>query len=56
MIYISSKEGDKKPYYQCLEYLKIKIEEQKDPVVLHTDQGSVSIPQKHLVKLIKIIK
>jgi transposase InsO family protein len=39
--HISTKEGDKRPYYQCLEDLKTKIKEQKDPVVLHTDQGSV---------------
>lgn len=39
--HISMREGDKVPYYQCLEDLKEKVKEQKDPVVLHTDQGSV---------------
>ncbi len=39
--HISTREGDKNPYYQCLEDLKRKIKEQKDPVVLHTDQGSI---------------
>lgn len=39
--HLSTIEGDKRPYYQCLEDLKEKIKEQKDPVVLHTDQGSV---------------
>ncbi|WP_165585949.1 DDE-type integrase/transposase/recombinase [Ruminiclostridium cellobioparum] len=33
--------GDKVPYYQCLEDLKEKVKEQKEPIVLHTDQGSV---------------
>lgn len=39
--HISTREGDKIPYYQCLEDLKEKVKEQKEPVVLHTDQGSV---------------
>ncbi|PJI10254.1 MULTISPECIES: DDE-type integrase/transposase/recombinase [Clostridium] len=39
--HISKIEGDKTPYYQCLEDLKLKVKKQKDPVILHTDQGSV---------------
>lgn len=39
--HISTREGDKNPYYQCLEDLKEKVKGEKDPVVLHTDQGSV---------------
>ncbi len=39
--HISSKLGDRTPYYRCLEDLKTKIKEQTAPVVLHTDQGTV---------------
>ena len=39
--HISSKQGDRRPYFACLEDLKEKIEEQKAPVVLHTDQGAI---------------
>ena len=39
--HISGIPGDKRPYYRCLEDLKEKIEEQTEPIVLHTDQGSV---------------
>ena len=39
--HISFKQADSKPYYQCLEDLIEKTKEQKDPVILHTDQGSV---------------
>lgn len=37
----SSRPADRRPYFACLEDLKEKIKEQKEPVVLHTDQGSV---------------
>ena len=36
--------GSNKPYYKCLEQLNQlagKKEEQKPPVILHTDQGAV---------------
>lgn len=39
--HISSRQGDRRPYFKCLEDLKQKVKEQKDPIVLHTDQGSV---------------
>lgn len=39
--HLSTREGDRTPYYQCLEDLKEKVKEQIEPVVLHTDQGSV---------------
>lgn len=39
--HISSTTGDRRPYFACLEDLKKKIEEQKAPIVLHTDQGTV---------------
>ena len=39
--HISSKPGDRRPYFECLEDLKKKIEEKKAPIVLHTDQGAV---------------
>ena len=41
---LSSRPGDNKPYYKCLEALKRildKNKEQTAPVVLHTDQGAV---------------
>ena len=41
---LSSRCGDTKPYYDCLDVLKRKIgkkKEQTAPVVLHTDQGAV---------------
>ena len=39
--HISSRPGDRRPYFQCLEDLKKKIEEQITPIILHTDQGAV---------------
>ena len=39
--HLSTCEGDRTLYYQCLEDLKEKVNEQIEPVVLHTDQGSV---------------
>ena len=39
--HISSRPGDRRPYFACLEDLKKKIEEQTTPTVLHTDQGTV---------------
>ncbi len=39
--HISFRQGDARPYYMCLEELIEKTKEQKDPVILHTDQGSV---------------
>lgn len=39
--HISSRPGDRRPYFRCLEDLKKKIEEQTTPTVLHTDQGAV---------------
>lgn len=38
---LTDKTGSPKPYYNCLEGLLTKIKEQTDPLVLHTDQGSV---------------
>ena len=38
---LSEKEGDAKPYFDCLEQLKQKIKEKAEPIILHTDQGSV---------------
>lgn len=39
--HLSTNESDRRPYFSCLEDLKKKLKEQTDPVVLHTDQGSV---------------
>ena len=39
--HISDIPGDRQPYFKCLTDLKAKIKEQKEPVTLHTDQGSV---------------
>lgn len=39
--HISGKSGDRRPYFRCLDDLKQRIKEQKTPLVLHTDQGSV---------------
>ena len=39
--HISSVSGDRRPYFSCLHDLKKKIEEQTEPTILHTDQGSV---------------
>ena len=39
--HIGKRAGDIKPYYDCLEDLIEMTKEQKDPVTLHTDQGSV---------------
>lgn len=33
--------GDRRPYFNCLNDLIEKAKEQKEPVILHTDQGSV---------------
>lgn len=41
---VSSKAGDSRPYYRCLDKLKELVQqkkEQKDPTILHTDQGAV---------------
>ena len=41
---VSSKQGDTKPYYDCLNELKklaIKRKEQTSPITFHTDQGAV---------------
>lgn len=38
---LSRKKGDPKPYYDCLNTFIQKIEEKKEPVILHTDQGSI---------------
>lgn len=39
--HLTSRPGDRRPYFSCLTDLKKKIEEQTTPLVLHTDQGSV---------------
>lgn len=39
--HLTNKYGDRRPYFSCLNDLKIKIEEQTYPIVLHTDQGTV---------------
>lgn len=39
--HFSARQGDRKPYFDCLNDLMKRIEEQKTPTVLHTDQGSV---------------
>lgn len=39
--HISRFVGDRKPYFDCLADLKSKIKKQTEPVILHTDQGSV---------------
>ena len=39
--HLSSRPGDRRPYFACLEDLKKKMEEKKAPTVLHTDQGTV---------------
>lgn len=39
--HISQHRGDIRPYYACLEDLIQKTKEQTDPVILHTDQGTV---------------
>ena len=39
--HISNRQGDRRPYFNCLNDLIEKIKEQKAPVTLHTDQGSV---------------
>lgn len=38
---LSSKEGSTKPYFDCLNTLIQKAKKQTEPVILHTDQGSV---------------
>ena len=39
--HLTTKAGDRRPYFNCLQDLIEKIKEQADPVVLHTDQGTV---------------
>lgn len=39
--HLARRTGDTRPYFQCLEDLKQKTDEQTYPVTLHTDQGSV---------------
>jgi len=39
--HLSEKQGDRKPYFHCLNDLIKKIKEQKTPTVLHTDQGTI---------------
>lgn len=39
--YISDIPGDRRPYFKCLADLCKKTKEQKEPVILHTDQGSI---------------
>lgn len=39
--HLSERQGDRKPYFDCLNDLKQKIKEQKTPTVLHTDQGTI---------------
>ena len=39
--HLSSRHGDPKPYYSCLNDLIEKVKEQTKPVTLHTDQGSI---------------
>ena len=39
--HLSSRPGDRRTYFSCLNDLLKKIEEQTTPVVLHTDQGAV---------------
>lgn len=39
--HLSSTIGDRRPYFACLNDLKEKIEEQKVPTILHTDQGTI---------------
>ena len=41
---LSRKKGDPKPYYDCLNTFIQKVEEKKEPVILHTDQGSIYSP------------
>ena len=38
---LSKREGDVKPYFNCLNTLVEKAKEQTSPITLHTDQGSV---------------
>lgn len=38
---LSKREGDPKPYFNCLNTLIEKAKEQTTPVILHTDQGAV---------------
>lgn len=39
--HLSAIPGDRRPYFDCLKDLIAKAKEQADPVILHTDQGSV---------------
>lgn len=39
--HISDVPGDRRPYFNCLSDLIEKTKEQKEPVILHTDQGSI---------------
>jgi len=38
---VTNNQGNSLPYYDCLDILKQKVKGQTQPVVLHTDQGSV---------------
>lgn len=39
--HLSERQGNRKPYFDCLNDLMKKIKEQKTPAVLHTDQGTI---------------
>ena len=39
--HVSRFKGDRRPYFDCLTDLKEKVKKQTEPVILHTDQGSV---------------
>lgn len=38
---LSKREGDPKPYHECIKTLIEKTKEQRAPVTLHTDQGAI---------------
>ena len=56
--HISFRQGDSNPYYKCLEDLIEKTKKQRDPVILHTDQGAVygSVAFYHARKNYNIIR
>lgn len=39
--HLSGRTGDGRPYFRCLDDLKKQMKEQSEPVILHTDQGSI---------------
>lgn len=43
---LSSKKGDPKPYFQCLDQLKAKIKGAEKSTYLHTDQGTIYSSQE----------